>query len=56
MYIFLRHQTSAQKIVQARMWAQALTIGVLVAAGALTHSRRAQAGRVRAFGLLSLGT
>ncbi len=29
-----------QKVVQARMWAQALTIGVLIAAGALTHSQR----------------
>lgn len=29
-----------QKVVQARMWAQALTIGVLIAAGVLTHSQR----------------
>ena len=31
------------QIVQARMWAQGLTIGVLIAAGALTHARRQQA-------------
>ncbi|KAJ3488706.1 hypothetical protein NLI96_g2641 [Meripilus lineatus] len=37
------YQTLPQKIVQARMWAQGLTIGVLIAAGALTHSRRARA-------------
>jgi hypothetical protein len=28
------------KIVQARMWAQGLTIGLLIAAGALTGSKR----------------
>ena len=43
MYIFLRHQTSAQKIVQARMWAQGLTVGVLIAAGILTHNQRKKA-------------
>ncbi|KAJ3525346.1 hypothetical protein NM688_g8415 [Phlebia brevispora] len=32
-----------QKIVQARMWAQGLTIGVLIAAGALTHAQRQKA-------------
>ncbi|PCH41528.1 hypothetical protein WOLCODRAFT_137446 [Wolfiporia cocos MD-104 SS10] len=36
------YQTLPQKIVQARMWAQGLTIGVLIAAGALTHARRAR--------------
>ncbi|KAF5321084.1 hypothetical protein D9619_000552 [Psilocybe cf. subviscida] len=35
-----KYQTYPQKIVQARMWAQGLTIGLLIAAGALTHSRR----------------
>lgn len=35
----IRYQTPAQKIVQARMWAQGLTIGLLIAAGALTHQR-----------------
>jgi len=35
-----KHQTYAQKIVQARMWAQGLTIGVLIGAGVLTHSQR----------------
>jgi hypothetical protein len=44
-----RYQTAPQKIVQARMWAQGLTIGVLIAGGALSHSRRqaaAEAGKV----------
>ena len=36
----LRYQSSAQKIVQARMWAQGLTIGVLIAAGALGTKER----------------
>jgi len=36
-----KYQTQAQKIVQARMWAQGLTIGLLIAAGALTSKRRA---------------
>ncbi|KAH7915575.1 hypothetical protein BJ138DRAFT_1141629 [Hygrophoropsis aurantiaca] len=45
-----RHQTIPQKVVQARVWAQGLTIGVLIAAGALTHSRRQEAVRhVRLF-------
>jgi len=38
-----KYQTMPQKIVQARMWAQGLTIGILIAAGALTHARRQQA-------------
>lgn len=38
-----RHQSTSQKIVQARMWAQGLTIGILIAAGALTHSQRVEA-------------
>ncbi|KAK7470252.1 Replication factor C, subunit RFC4 [Stygiomarasmius scandens] len=33
-------QTPAQKVVQARMWAQGLTIGILIVAGALKHSQR----------------
>ncbi|KAH9951711.1 hypothetical protein B0H21DRAFT_717174 [Amylocystis lapponica] len=37
-----RHQTVAQKVVQARMWAQGLTIGVLIGAGVLTQSQRAE--------------
>lgn len=36
------YQSTAQKVVQARMWAQGLTIGILIAAGALTHSKRHQ--------------
>lgn len=36
----LRHQTMTQKVVQVRMWAQGLTIGVLIGAGILTHSQR----------------
>ncbi|KAJ3753785.1 hypothetical protein EV360DRAFT_52849, partial [Lentinula raphanica] len=38
-----RYQTPAQKVVQARMWAQGLTIGILIAAGALKHSQRSDA-------------
>ncbi|KAL7282302.1 hypothetical protein PYCCODRAFT_1438735 [Trametes coccinea BRFM310] len=37
-----RYQSTPQKIVQARMWAQGLTIGVLIAAGVLTQTQRAQ--------------
>ncbi|KAI9513351.1 hypothetical protein F5148DRAFT_1157995 [Russula earlei] len=40
-----RHQSTSQKIVQARMWAQGLTIGVLIAAGVLTHSQREDAAK-----------
>jgi len=40
-----RHQTTAQKVVQARMWAQGLTIGVLISAGILTHGQREEAVR-----------
>ncbi len=40
-----RHQSTSQKIVQARMWAQGLTIGILVAAGIVTHSERTDASR-----------
>ncbi|KAF8076704.1 hypothetical protein FPV67DRAFT_1472392 [Lyophyllum atratum] len=36
-------QTTPQKVVQARMWAQGLTIGILIVAGALTQSKRAAA-------------
>ncbi|KAG6850920.1 hypothetical protein H0H93_006746 [Arthromyces matolae] len=38
-------QTTAQKVVQARMWAQGLTIGLLIVAGALTQSKRAAAAK-----------
>ncbi|KAI0772097.1 hypothetical protein BD413DRAFT_612920 [Trametes elegans] len=38
-----RYQTGPQKIVQARMWAQGLTIGVLIAAGVLTQASRRDA-------------
>ncbi|THV08190.1 hypothetical protein K435DRAFT_740117 [Dendrothele bispora CBS 962.96] len=38
-----RYQTAAQKVVQARMWAQGLTIGILIVAGALKHSQRQEA-------------
>ncbi|KAI0650296.1 hypothetical protein C8Q79DRAFT_1006578 [Trametes meyenii] len=37
-----RYQSTPQKVVQARMWAQGLTIGVLIAAGVLTHTQRQQ--------------
>ncbi|THH32757.1 hypothetical protein EUX98_g1467 [Antrodiella citrinella] len=42
-----RHQSTAQKVVQARMWAQGLTIGVMVAAGILTHTQREEAAQHR---------
>ena len=35
-----RHQTIPQKVVQVRMWAQGLTIGILIGAGILTHGQR----------------
>ncbi|KAM6496184.1 hypothetical protein JOM56_008890 [Amanita muscaria] len=35
-----KYMTPAQKIVQARMWAQGMTIGLLIVVGALTHSRK----------------
>ncbi|KAL0950150.1 hypothetical protein HGRIS_010146 [Hohenbuehelia grisea] len=38
-----KYQTVPQKVVQARMWAQGLTISLLIAAGALTSSQRAEA-------------
>ncbi|KAF9464824.1 hypothetical protein BDZ94DRAFT_1320699 [Collybia nuda] len=38
-------QTTAQKVVQARMWAQGLTIGLLIVAGALTQHKRAEAAQ-----------
>ncbi|KAL0580526.1 Replication factor C, subunit RFC4 [Marasmius crinis-equi] len=38
-----KYQSGPQKVVQARMWAQGLTIGILIAAGALKHSQREQA-------------
>jgi len=37
-----KHQTTAQKVVQARMWAQGITIGTLIGAGILTQSERAK--------------
>ncbi|KAH9918187.1 uncharacterized protein BXZ73DRAFT_105312 [Epithele typhae] len=37
-----RYQSTPQKIVQARMWAQGLTIGVIIAAGIMTQSQRAE--------------
>ncbi|KAH9179641.1 hypothetical protein EDB89DRAFT_1922352 [Lactarius sanguifluus] len=40
-----RHQSNSQKIVQARMWAQGLTIGILIATGIVTHSQRAEAAK-----------
>ncbi|KAH7926777.1 hypothetical protein BV22DRAFT_329936 [Leucogyrophana mollusca] len=40
-------QTMPHKVVQVRMWAQGLTIGVLIAAAALTHAHRADAANMR---------
>ena len=36
---------SLLQIVQARMWAQGLTVGVVIGAGALTHTQRAEAAK-----------
>ncbi|KAG8221520.1 hypothetical protein J3R82DRAFT_1735 [Butyriboletus roseoflavus] len=38
-----KYMTLAQKAVQARMWAQGLTIGVLLVAGVLTQKNRQEA-------------
>lgn len=38
-----KYQTLPQKIVQARMWAQGLTLGVLIAAGVATQAKRSTA-------------
>ncbi|KAH7887489.1 hypothetical protein F5I97DRAFT_1860838 [Phlebopus sp. FC_14] len=38
------------KVVQVRVWAQGLTIGVVIAAAALTHSHRAEAVAIREHG------
>ncbi|KIK67606.1 hypothetical protein GYMLUDRAFT_256478 [Collybiopsis luxurians FD-317 M1] len=38
-----KYQSPSQKVVQARMWAQGLTIGILIAAGALKHSKQQEA-------------
>ncbi|RDB20122.1 Respiratory supercomplex factor 2, mitochondrial [Hypsizygus marmoreus] len=40
-----KYQTTAQKVVQARMWAQGLTIGILIVAGALTQAQRAKSAK-----------
>ena len=37
-----KYQTTPQKIVQARMWAQGLTVGTIIGAGVLTHAQRQQ--------------
>ncbi|KAI0774130.1 hypothetical protein C8Q74DRAFT_811096 [Fomes fomentarius] len=36
------YQSMPQKVVQARVWAQGLTIGIIIAAGIMTHKRRSQ--------------
>ncbi|KZT29418.1 hypothetical protein NEOLEDRAFT_1175112 [Neolentinus lepideus HHB14362 ss-1] len=41
------YQSFAQKIVQARMWAQGLTLGVLIAAGAISHASRQKTNNER---------
>jgi len=38
-----KYQTPAQKVVQVRMWAQGLTIGIVLVAGILTHANRQEA-------------
>ncbi|KAI1789542.1 hypothetical protein LXA43DRAFT_1020772 [Ganoderma leucocontextum] len=35
-------QSTTQKVVQARVWAQGLTIGIIIAAGILTHAQRSR--------------
>lgn len=44
------HLPVRHKVVQARVWAQGLTLGVLIATGALTHSQRAKAAQMRKHG------
>ncbi|KAG6332923.1 hypothetical protein ID866_6165 [Astraeus odoratus] len=39
--------TYLRQVVQARVWAQGLTLGVIIATGALTHSQRAKAAELR---------
>ncbi|KAG2156361.1 hypothetical protein DEU56DRAFT_766727 [Suillus clintonianus] len=41
--------TMPNKIVQVRLWAQGLTIGVIIATAALTHSQRVQAANMRKY-------
>jgi len=38
-----KYQTGPQKLVQVRMWAQGLTIGIVLVAGLLTHANRQEA-------------
>ena len=35
------------QVVQTRVWAQGLTLGVIIATGILTHSQRAQVAQMR---------
>ncbi|KAJ6486462.1 hypothetical protein C8R47DRAFT_1177606 [Mycena vitilis] len=44
-----KYQTTAQKVVQARMWAQGLTIGIILTAAGLkaNHNKGESANRVR---------
>ncbi|KAF8450682.1 hypothetical protein L210DRAFT_274164 [Boletus edulis BED1] len=42
--------TMPQKVVQVRLWAQGLTIGVIIAAAVLTHAQRARAMEMRKHG------
>lgn len=44
------HLPVRHKLVQARVWAQGLTLGVIIATGALTHSQRAKAAQMRKHG------
>ncbi|OAX43267.1 hypothetical protein K503DRAFT_732021 [Rhizopogon vinicolor AM-OR11-026] len=41
--------STPNKLVQVRLWAQGLTIGVVIATAALTHSQRARAARMRTY-------
>lgn len=41
------HLPVRHKVVQARVWAQGLTLGVIIATGALTHSQHAKAAQMR---------
>ncbi|KAL4081458.1 hypothetical protein V8B97DRAFT_30053 [Scleroderma yunnanense] len=44
------HLPVRHKVVQARVWAQGLTLGVIIATGALTHSQRTKAVQMRKHG------
>ncbi|KAF8842675.1 hypothetical protein BDN67DRAFT_1034615 [Paxillus ammoniavirescens] len=49
-YVLLHFRIFLSPVVQARLWAQGLTIGVLIATAALTHAQRVDAVEKRQHG------